>query len=88
MKLIRAGQRPEESAVYQGDDVWFVSDDHPSAALKVSDVPRRTDLPKGHPLYGKRVLAVVEAGQPSQVMMNDGRILPNGREPIGVRHGE
>ena len=88
MKLIRSAKRPSADAVRQGkgSDQWLVHDDAPGLALGRDDVPQRFDLPKKHPLYGKRVLRVVESGQPSQVMMNDGKILPNGKTPPGLDH--
>jgi len=84
MKLISAAKRPHPDAVYQGGDVWTVDDDQPGTALSVAAVPRRTDLPKTHPLYGKRVVAYVEAGQPSQVMGDDGKLRPNGKDVVSV----
>ena len=40
------------------------------------DLPVRNDLPVGHPLRGKRVLAVVPSGMPDCTIDDRGRLVP------------
>jgi hypothetical protein len=47
-----------------------------------TDLPARTDLPKGHPLYGKRVLAVVPSGCPDCTVDARGRMVPVGMDGL------
>lgn len=45
-----------------------------TTAARPDDAPPRTDLPKSHPLYGKRVVRVVLSGMSDQVIDADGRL--------------
>lgn len=60
--------------------LWLVDDDAvpPSDARRArpADVPVRTDLPKDHPLYGRRALTIVPAGWPDAALDADGRVVP------------
>ena len=47
-----------------------------SRPAKPDDVPRRYDLPFGHPLRGKRVVENVPACMPDCVINEDGKLVP------------
>lgn len=75
MRLIQAQASPCDGAVSQGDGKWLViTDDKPSAGTELTSttardaVPRRYDLPKNHPLYGRRALKSVPSGMPDVVI--------------------
>ncbi len=80
MKLIRQARRPNEAAVRQPDGSWLVEDDVDGTPMGRNAVPKRNDLPRGHPMRGKRVVSYVEAGQPSLVMGEDGVLRPDSPE--------
>ncbi|MHC4644310.1 MAG: hypothetical protein ACYTBJ_02325 [Planctomycetota bacterium] len=80
-KLIRRVAKPCQDAIEQQPGVWLVPDDVPGLACSKEDVPPRYDLPKGHPLYGKRALRNVTAGMPDIVMSEDGELDYTTKEP-------
>ena len=69
-----------EPPVADRDQIAFVEDDDcdedDARRLRPGDVPRRWDLPEGHPLRGKRALAVVPAGWVDATVDAHGRLTP------------
>ena len=44
--------------------------------VKVEDLHERTDLPKNHPLYGKRLVPVIPSGMTDCTVDEKGRLVP------------
>lgn len=63
MKLVQ-GACLDARKIEVAKGLWLVPTDAEDDAVADPKVvcKERTDLPKGHPLYGRRVLAVVPAG--------------------------
>jgi len=81
MKLVQSTKRPCDCAVLEADGIWLVTDDAArldAGAVALTStaardaVPLRSDLPKDHPLYGKRALRCVLSGSPDVVVTDAG----------------
>lgn len=44
--------------------------------VKAEDIPERNDLPKSHPLYGKRLVPVIPCGMSDCILDEKGRLVP------------
>lgn len=76
---------PAEAPAPGRETCWIVDErDAPTDAVRArrEDIPKRTDLPKNHPLYGQRVLTHVPAGMGDCTVNEAGELVLVGQDEV------